>query len=422
MSGTCKRNIILIVLDACRADIVYREADKVNTKTPFLDALIEHGAVFTRAFSTTSTTSPSFASILTGLYPPRHGLRSLYGYKLNDVKTLPEVLRENGYNTYAEVTGPLVESIGVGRGFTEFRYREKEEDIHSRWGQTLLDRVAVGHYESPWFLFLHLWELHLPIVVPESHDSREYGRNRYERALSAVDEYLQRLVNAAGEDAVIVVLGDHGENIAWTNLEDRLTKTRRRVLKKLSRLGVARVDHLKIQGHGYHVYDYLTRIPLIFSGEGLFLGRSSDDLVSQIDVFPTLIDVLGIPTNDLGLEGLSLKPVLEGEKIGRTHVFLEACGEVIPDESKWLVGVRTYDTKYVYAPYSDDDKEELYDLRTDPTEKTNIVDSHRETASTLRKLIQDEYLGKRKSFSRRIAKIRGRLRERGRKEDALPET
>src|SRR3990170_1080142 len=100
-----KPNVFMLVIDSLRADAV--TGDHVATKN--FDALATRGASFSQAICTCTTTTPSFSSLLTGCYPPKHGVRGLQGYRLSpDVTTIAEAFGSAGYRTYAEVTGPLL--------------------------------------------------------------------------------------------------------------------------------------------------------------------------------------------------------------------------------------------------------------------------------------------------------------------------
>jgi arylsulfatase A-like enzyme len=101
--------------------------------------------------------------------------------------------------------------MGFGRGFGHYEYRAPCDYLNTAWGDRFIKRLSSSHYRQPWFLMLHLFELHKPRRIPAEHDSPEYGRNRYERAVSSLDEQLGRVFSAAGEDSLIVVTGDHGE-------------------------------------------------------------------------------------------------------------------------------------------------------------------------------------------------------------------
>jgi arylsulfatase A-like enzyme len=112
-------NILFLLIDCLRADAVY--AAGRSTQTPTLDHLVRSGVACTQAVSSASSTTPCVASLLTGLYSFVHGIRSIFGLKLNpSVSSLVEVLRNSGYHTYAEMSGPLFPETGLDRGFAEW--------------------------------------------------------------------------------------------------------------------------------------------------------------------------------------------------------------------------------------------------------------------------------------------------------------
>ena len=120
-----QKNILIIVVDCLGADFIYKEG---MAFTPTINKLKENGYSFLNTIASTTTTTPSFASLLTGLYPFQSGVRSHSGYSLNkDIRTIPQILRENGYNTYAEFTGPLTDKIGLSKGFDEYNFRSQKE-------------------------------------------------------------------------------------------------------------------------------------------------------------------------------------------------------------------------------------------------------------------------------------------------------
>src|SRR5262245_36897619 len=109
-------NILFLLIDCLRADAVTGEARGSNT--PTLDRLVCAGVACTQAVSSASSTTPCVASLLTGTYSFVHGIRSIFGLKMNAaVPSLVEALRADGYHTVAEVSGPLFPETGLDRGF-----------------------------------------------------------------------------------------------------------------------------------------------------------------------------------------------------------------------------------------------------------------------------------------------------------------
>ena len=213
------RNVLFIVVDCLRADRCW--GDNRSCKTPAIDKLCSESTVFTQAISVSSYTVSSFASILTGTYPFVHGLRGKGGkYKLNpNCTTLPEVFRKNGYNTYAEVTGPLLGFLGFERGFDSYYRRDNKDTIYSDWGKSFISKLKNNGYEEPWFLFVHSWEIHdPPRIVLKEYDSSKYGKTSYDRAVSSLDSKLKEIFEIIDKDTLLIITGDHGEGICGEDL------------------------------------------------------------------------------------------------------------------------------------------------------------------------------------------------------------
>ena len=152
-------NVLFLLVDCMRADALGGR----GVPTPTLDALVARGVSFTQAIASASSTTPCVATMSTGLYSPRHGVRSIGAHRLHpDVATLASRLAAAGYHTVAEVTGPLGRESGLDRGFAEYSTRVASVYLSDDWGRELIARLGEKRVPEPWFLFLHLWELHSP--------------------------------------------------------------------------------------------------------------------------------------------------------------------------------------------------------------------------------------------------------------------
>lgn len=209
---TARPNILLIVVDCGRADR-WLGPHRI-ARTPAIDALAARGVVFPTAVVETPCTTPSFTNLLTARFSPRHGVQRVWGDRLaNDVPMLTRTLADAGYHTCAEVTGPLLPEIGLARGFDEYRYRAPCDYLHTDWGTQLCERLRSG-YRRPWFVLLHLWELHPPRQILPGFDTPDFGATAYDRAVSSLDAQLARVLAAAGDDTLVVFTADHGEKLA----------------------------------------------------------------------------------------------------------------------------------------------------------------------------------------------------------------
>ena len=307
---------------------------------------------------------------------------TLSGYKLNsECVTLPQVLKKSGYHTYAMVTGPLSPITGLDRGFDEYEYRTKETYLSDGWGETLRRKFKQRELREPWFAFLHLWELHKPRKVAQGFDSKRFGSDLYERAVSSLDPELERLLELVGDDTIIVLHGDHGENrevVRQSLLFHFYHRLKRRFSYPVD------LRYYKI-GHGFHVYDVLIRVPLLFAGRDIFpAGKVIANQVRQIDFAPTLLDALGLDL-PVPVHGQSLVPLLKGESVPEIAAHVAASGEMLDGPKNWRVGIRTAEWKYIFAPQNPDIPEELYHLLTDPHERRNLTKSRGPRAEELRR-------------------------------------
>lgn len=203
-------NVLVIVADCARSDR-WLAPDR-QTRTPNVDRLAARGVALPTTIVEKSCTTPSFSTLLTGRYSPRHGVHLVWGYRLPaSVPLLPEQFAAHGYNTYAEVSGPLLPEMGLARGFQEYEYRAPCDHLHTAWGERFRARLRNGHYKPPFFLLLHVWELHPHRYVAPAFNSAEFGRDEYERAISSLDQQLGTLLTDVPETTLIAFTGDHGE-------------------------------------------------------------------------------------------------------------------------------------------------------------------------------------------------------------------
>ena len=377
-------NILFLLIDCLRADAVVGQDRRAQT--PTLDRLVRSGVACTQAIATASSTTPCVASLLTGTYAFTHGVRSIFGLKLNPaVPSLVESFREHGYYTLAEVSGPLFPETGLDRGFDAYHFREGPDYLSTNWGDDFRQRLHNLPEYQPWFCFLHLWELHHHRHILPAFRSRTYGRNRYERALSCLDAELARVLDGLPENTMVVIHGDHGEHVVNTDFQYRWY----RLIRDLSGR-----KNLKREGHEMDVSEHLIRVPMVFSmlGAGadaphLPVGKHMPQLVRQIDSLPTLLDLAGVPVPDQ-VHGTSIKPALLNDVPLGLEAYIEAFLRIRSDPRDQRVGWRTPEWKYIYAPQNPNIPAELYHLVHDPAEQYNLANQHRDVAQELRQRIE----------------------------------
>ena len=375
LPGRPSYNVLLITLDTTRADHLgcygYKPA-----KTPNLDKLAREGVRFSRAYCPAPLTLPSHVSIMTGLYPVTHGVRN-NGHNLpSGIRTLAEILKGQGYSAAAFVSSFSVDSrFGLDRGFdayddtfrsespfkTQNAERRAEETFSrfSRWLET--------NGQNRFFGWVHYFDPHLPYDPPSPY-KEEFAENPYDGEISYMDRYvgavLERLKEKGVlEKTIIIIAGDHGEGLG---------------------------DKVEL-GHGIFLYEETLKVPLILHNREVFpRAQVIESQVRLIDVAPTILEILGLKSEAVGMTGQSLVPWLRG----KNRKDLDCLAETFyPRENfGWseLVGLVSERWKYIQSP-----RPELYNMKNDPGETKDLNASSADKAGELKKMLEQRVLGSR---------------------------
>jgi choline-sulfatase len=352
------RNLLVITLDTMRADRLppYGFSGVV---TPALDRVAAEGALFEQSFAAVPLTLPSHATLFTGMYPPRLGVRDNTGAPLSaDFQTLAEILGARGLTTGAFVASAvLAPRRGLDQGFETYstgaspacqgspRTRRPADDVVSE-SVTWLAR----HDSTPFFVWIHLYDTHRPYRLPVDY-ARSYA-DPYAAAIAFEDAQIARLIGHLEardllDDTLMVVVGDHGESLG---------------------------DHGE-DSHGIFIYQDALRVPLIVRGPGVVPRRVSAP-VRLVDVMPTILDMFGVGTPPM--DGVSLTPLMAGADEGASReVYAES---LYPQRFGWasLRSLRADRYKVIAAP-----RPELFDLDSDPYEQRNLFESKPSVAAAM---------------------------------------
>jgi arylsulfatase A-like enzyme/Flp pilus assembly protein TadD len=356
-AGT-RPDVVLVTLDTTRADRLgaYGHA---QAKTPVIDGLAARGIRFDQALSPLPLTIPAHATIMTGLFPFNHGIRSNGDNVLApSFTTLAEHLRDNGWATGASVAAFVTtRQWGFSQGFQAYFDSLPETEDKNYWhtersGEQVVDDalawVSVVPQDQPVFLWVHLYDAHFPYVAKEPF-ATELKDRPYDAELAYVDKQVGRLVDAfADRPALFVLVGDHGEALGE---HDELT-------------------------HGLYTYQATQRVPFIVAGEGVTPGVVTEP-VSSADVTPTVLAALGLPVP----EGLDGKPQPGSPQVPYAESYQLAERFRIAPHRAVVEG----NLKLVASP-----KPELYDLVADPGEKTNLAEQRPDDVARLVKLLEEK--------------------------------
>jgi arylsulfatase A-like enzyme len=313
--GGARPNVLLIIVDTLRADRLGCYGSPGNT-TPEIDALAAEGVRFERVIAPASWTRPSIGALLTGQHPRTLGLYREEDEILADrFTTLAEALRDRGYATFGMTANPHINrAYNFDQGFGTYLDSHvlfpfmNPADARANYNKSTvrpareLFEVALaaarGVTDRPVYLQINIMEVHEynrgPRTLTGERFRSEFGaapdgeyRAAVRQASSDIGAFTARLAALPGwEDALIVITSDHGEGLG---------------------------DHpgvLRGQFHGFVVYESQVRVPLILVRRGgLPAGRVVATPVRLVDLFPTLLDHIGIAIPP-GIAGRTLVPLL----------------------------------------------------------------------------------------------------------------
>ena len=381
------KNVILLTLDATRKDVFGVYGSKKGL-TPFIDSIRDECLIFTRGQTVGPYTQASFPGLLTSSYYLEYGKPK----GLSPQRTLiSEPLKEAGIITAAFHSNPyLCDFLGWNRGWDVF-YDSMEEEvdseipyikgdvINSKIDKWLSSHTQRGEYK-PFFLWLHYMDIHEP-YVPErkyidmvdpsislSQDEmyslfkdvllkRDVSdeatvkllKKLYHAHVREVDDYVKEFFGILEkfdllQDSVIIMTNDHGDEFN---------------------------EHGGLS-HDDKMYSELIDMPLLIYNPSQDRNEVCDTLVSSVDIPPTVIHLFGLDPVE-GFEGHSLLPVEGYPEKGCFGEAIDQKSQRGGDIEKDVYFYREQDLKVIYR--ANLDSWEMYNLREDPKELNNIVDT-----------------------------------------------
>ena len=423
-------NILIFVADALRADHLSCYGYERDT-TPNIDEFAAKHTKYENAFTPSTWTRSVAPSILTGTYPSVHGVNTLNDFFTGDLPRWPEILRGNGYQTVGiSAIGNVSSEIGFDRGFDQFVDLYKDESLTSHrtestagdellvhesgrvvfpTAEQVVDRFETELLEQggkePFFAFLWTIDPHDPYQPPDGF--KEYVDSEYDGPIDGTRESLRR---ASSEDDFQRLIDLYDSEIRHTD------HAFRNLLNRLEQYGIfddtivifagdhgeAFGDHEGNVGHSHIPYEELMRVPIIIRyPDNQPKWSGNDELVSLIDLMPTILDYLGIDNPSEMDDNISGWSVLEQ---GRSAVYSETD---YADVQNSFYAVRRQRLKYIKVespnrgiqPYLQklvdpnfmlqvltnpvyflrrrfgEASERLYDIQHDPKETENLVKS-----------------------------------------------
>ncbi len=441
------RNVIILTIDALRADAVSYAGYPYET-TPELDRLAAESTIFRTAIASHLGTPPSMSSLMTGRFPSFEGVErwhrpTHHGFSdLNspdeqegltkNVLTLAEILSASGFRTAGFCTNAhLTARTGFNQGFEEWEqfgdyYREytKPRDHPLKYSYPTADVVAdkvvswLGQtHDRPFFLWLHVMEPHSPYLPPPplnrlfergtttatdleineaiyrllieqypgtppkiyaSYESLgltkrqlvERARGLYDGDLRFGDREIGRILRAIEElslwdDTLLVLTADHGEEF---------------------------LDHGHVTHHLIEAGpEELIRVPLLIRApHDTGGGRSVEEVVRLVDLAPTILDLVDLGTASSGMDGRSLRPLLEGRPMAPLTAFMSGIDFGIARDARWK-----YRLERERPGSPEAGRELLFDIVADALEQNDLAARQPQVFERLR--------GRYREFARKLA-------------------
>ena len=412
-----KPNIILLTIDSLRADRTFGKSK--SSITPNLDSLISNGTCFKQAICTVDQTGLSLGSLFTSLYPFKSGI-SYFNFD-HDVPNFFKVLKKEGYELNSFVPDiSFFQKTTKNFDKNEHYVYDKREDWTQLvgFGDQILEKLE--QMDKPCFYFIHLMDLRPPYYLPPEFDKDEFGDTKYDRMLSYIDTWIGKFVEKIDlEETIFVLSSDHGDYISVldedlnqikipkmlkkskkiipTAISDpilsKLQRTRKAIELRKREKNMTKQEFRTLQNRGdIFLFDELVRIPLIFAGFGVPSNLMIKQQVRQVDIFPTLCELVGIPS-DLGeINGRSLVPILNKKSLVEEPAYIES-GSASATKLGKVMGIRTSNYKYLRSRKDSTKNVTLYDVKNDPNETKNIASLNpqiiKEMEKTLQKIISD---------------------------------
>ncbi len=327
-------NLLLITADTLRADCV-GYAGLRPIKTPNIDRLARSGMRFLRHVAPSQCTLPAHDSIMTGLYPMRHGVLDNETALSGQAQTLAEILKSRGYSTLAAVSARHMNDTNsaLGQGFDLYLGCRPVEMKAFERNAKFLPALDLAAAKAPFFAWVHFYDPHGDYDPPAPYDKlyparpelapvpwwesmnipRERARPdgvhpgeviaRYQGEVSAMDSEIGRILVrlsdlGAADRTLVVFVGDHGESMTE---------------------------------HGIYfchagMFEQVLRVPFAMALPGVVPeGAAAEGVTSSVDILPTVLEVLGAGAPPGPVDGKSLVPMFARPSAGpHEAVFAEA--------------------------------------------------------------------------------------------------
>ena len=441
-----KPNILFLLIDSLNSKNCL-ENDKTSI-TPNIDSLIKNGVCFDQTISCASTTVPSICSMFTGTYPFNSIVVEETLYKLNtQIQNFIQILERDGYSDSGFIPD-VIKHIDLEHIFhSKLETFDSFSTTYDILGEKIVNILERKKMKHPWFLYLHLYDLHGTATFyknkPDNFQDAKFGKNQYDRMISALDVWIGKFLQHVDMDNTLIILtADHGSDVSTYNLElekkhnyyikirdsahqnnlavktgvkfsskipkiliplKKKISTKIKDTKKNKEEEIIQSEFEKIRGENLSPYEkrrlenciHVTtqcfddryRIPLIFSGKFIPSNLKIHKQVRNIDIFPTILELLDIPFTNPYIESKSLLPLIKGERADDLTAYMDSIGNTVGQRTDNVVGIRTSDFKYFRDRKKTEYNTHLFNLKIDPLEENNLSEKYSDITKKMEKML-----------------------------------
>lgn len=368
-----KPNVIMILLDGARID---RMVNLQNFKE-----LTGKGTFFPVTITYAPYTIGSMHALFSGAYGYRNGVGSYYSsnnFKKDKFETIASYLKNENYETFADVLNLI---CIPSKGFDEFvEHNADKDNLIERHKNLLIRMKKIKDNQKNFFVFLHYTKIQNSVKhnvnLKFDNFSKEYFAQKeknsinYDLYAKTADDYLGKILEEIKrlglDDSLLIIHSDHGIGIG---------------------------EKFGERAYGAYCYDYTLKAFVAFCNKNLFPnGKVINEQIRTIDILPTILDYLDIKRSKTSekIDGISVRDLIE-EKERVDRVSFSETGNPYPDpktppKEPNVKAVRTNEWKFIRNLWNNN-SEELYNLKEDPSEEKNLIDKEIDKAKETRALL-----------------------------------
>ena len=351
-----KKNLIIIMIDGGRYDRAINSSlfKKLEANSIFFSNSITYGP----------HTIAAMHAVFSGSYGTRTGTNSYWStfkFKKGEFKTLTEYFKNMNFITHADVINKLVIPK---QGFDNFIIHDEINDNLTSRHIELLEKINRSFLDGKnYFLYLHYSKIHTGIMnevlkiynnfSEEYFSNKKKNETRYDELFCNAEMYLDKILEKIysleiDKNSIILIMSDHGISIG---------------------------EKIGERAYGAFCYDYTLKTFTYFLIPG-FMAKNITQQVRTIDFLPTILELFEIPIDEnfKKIDGRSLVPIINGEKIDEDFAFSETGNpqnDSAPPKEPNVKSIRTSEWKLIFNEYND--TKELYNLSVDPDENNNLI-------------------------------------------------